>query len=215
MQERTDAVLFDFGGVFTASPFGATEEFGRALGTDPARLLEIVFGPYDQDTDHPWHRVERGELDLVGARNEILALGEKEGVPADPFKVFERMATSGGARSDMVDRARSIRAAGIRTALVTNNVREFRDAWRRMVPVEELFEVVIDSSEVGVRKPDPRIFELALAQLGGIAPHHTVFLDDYPGNVEAAVRLGIRGILVEADPTAALASLDRILAGAR
>ncbi len=59
-----------------------------------------------------------------------------------------------------------------------------------MVPLDELFDVVVDSSEVGVRKPDPRIFELALAELGDVDPARSVFLDDFLGNVEAARRLG-------------------------
>jgi putative hydrolase of the HAD superfamily len=70
---------------------------------------------------------------------------------------------------------------------------------------------VIDSSEVGVRKPDPAIFSLALRELGGIAPEHAVFLDDFPGNVAAARRLGMHGVLVEEDPSGALAELERLV----
>ena len=76
-----------------------------------------------------------------------------------------------------------------------------------------LFEVVIDSSEVGIRKPDPRIYRLALERLGAIDPARSVFLDDYAGNVDAARRVGMLGIVVEADPAPALAELDRLLDG--
>ena len=83
--------------------------------------------------------------------------------------------------------------------------------WRAMVPVDELFELVVDSSDVGVRKPDPAIYHLALEQLGGIPPERAVFLDDFAGNVDAAIALGIHGILVGDEPATSLTELDRLL----
>ncbi len=124
------------------------------------------------------------------------------------------MAGSGGeVRADMVERTRRLRVEGYRTALITNNVVEFRDFWRPLLPLDELFDVVIDSSEVGMRKPDPRIFELALTQMGGIDPTRSVFLDDYPGNITAAEALGMHGVLVEAAYDDAIRRLDAILTG--
>lgn len=204
------AVLFDFGGVFTDSPFDALDVLGERLDADPRVLMEVVFGPYHEDTDHPWHRLERGEIALAAARDEILALGAARGVEADPYQLFAVIG-GGGAREPLVERVRGLLGAGIRTGLVTNNAKEFREGWRSLMPVDELFEVVIDSSEVGVRKPDPRIFELALRGLDGIAPEQTLFLDDFESNLEAAERLGMRGVLVEADPTRALAELDAVI----
>ena len=206
---QTRAVLFDFGGVFTDSPFDALDALGEELGADPAILMEVVFGPYHEDTDHPWHRLERGEVELVRAREEILALGKERGIHADPFELFAIVGRS-GARPELVDRVHSLRTKGLRTALVTNNVKEFRQAWRSMLAVDELFDVILDSSEIGIRKPDPRIFHLALEQLD-IAPGEAIFLDDYASNVHAAEALGIRGVLVEADPSSALAALDALL----
>jgi epoxide hydrolase-like predicted phosphatase len=111
----------------------------------------------------------------------------------------------------MVERAQRIVAHGYRTALVTNNAHEFREGWRRLVPADELFQVIVDSSEVGVRKPDPRIFELALARLGGVPPERALFLDDAASNVAAAEKLGIRSVLVRSDLSDALAALDALL----
>ena len=111
-------------------------------------------------------------------------------------------------RDDVVERARALRAGGHRLGMITNNVAEFRELWRAMLPLDELFDVVIDSSEVGMRKPDPRIFHLALERLGGVDPARSVFLDDYPGNVVAAEAVGMHGILVEADHQPAIARLD-------
>jgi epoxide hydrolase-like predicted phosphatase len=205
------AVLFDFGGVYTTSPFGIFEEAAGELGATPEAVLDLVFGPYDRDTDHPWHRLERGEIPLLEAREAIMALASQAGLAFDPLVILARMAKGGGAREAVVAATRRLRARGLRTALVTNNAREFSSGWRAMIPIAELFDAVIDSSEVGMRKPDPAIFALALRELGGIAPEHAVFLDDFPGNVAAARRLGMHGVLVEDDPTGALAELEKLL----
>ncbi len=206
---QIDAVLFDFGGVFTESPFEAARAFALDLGIEPSVMLETVFGPYDRDSDHPWHRLERGEVPLAEARDGILELGRERGFEADLFRVLAALGSSSGPRAPFLERARALRRRGIATAIVTNNVLEFRDAWRGMIPIDELFDVVVDSCEVGYRKPDPRIFRRAL-ELVGAAPSRALFLDDYEGNVRAARALGLHGILVAPDPTEALAEFDRL-----
>ncbi len=210
-----EVVLFDFGGVFTPSPFTAVDALGAEIGARPGQLQTIVFGPYHQDTDHPWHRLERGELALVDARNEIMALGRAEGIEVDPFQVFARMVNEDGARDELVARTHALRAAGFRTGLITNNAKEFREGWRKLVPADELFEVIVDSSEEGVRKPDPEIFHRTLKRLGGIAPERALFLDDAASNLDAAEALGIRGVLVTEDLSPTLALLDNVLAEKR
>jgi putative hydrolase of the HAD superfamily len=211
MPRRFDAVLFDFGGVFTASPFTAFEDAARELGAEPSRVLEIVFGPYDADTDHPWHRLERGETSFAEARIGIMALGAQAGVEIDPLKILAGMGMGGGPREPLIARTRALRQEGYRTALVTNNAHEFRDAWRPVLPLAELFDAVVDSSEVGMRKPNPAIFQHALERVGGVSPERSIFLDDFAGNVAAAERLGMAAILVTEDPNAAIAELDRLL----
>jgi putative hydrolase of the HAD superfamily len=205
------AVLLDFGGVYTTSPFGVFVEAAAELGATPGQVLGLVFGPYDRDTDHPWHRLERGEIPLLDARQQIMKLASDAGLAFDPLVILARMARGGGAREVVVAATRRLRERGLRTALVTNNAREFSAGWRSLIPIAELFDAVIDSSEVGVRKPDPAIFALALRELGGVAPEETVFLDDFPGNVAAARALGMHGVLVEDDPSGALAELERLL----
>jgi putative hydrolase of the HAD superfamily len=208
---RLEAALFDFGGVFTASPFVAAESLGAELGAAPGRLVELVFGPYEKDTDHPWHRLERGEIDFGVARDAIIALGRAAGLDTDPLRVFQRLGAEPGVRPAFVERARRLRAAGVRTALVTNNAREFREAWRALLPLSELFELVLDSCEVGLRKPDPAIFRMALEALGVTDPARAVFVDDHEANVRAARALGLQGVLVGPDPTSALAELDALI----
>jgi len=206
-----EAVLWDYGGVFMASPFEAMSGVARRMGVEPQRYLAIVFGPYDRDTDHPWHRLERGELSLAEARERIIELGRAEGIDSDPMHLVTAMGGGGIAvRAEVVELARQARSDGVRTALVTNNIAEFRDYWRRSIPLDDLFEQVVDSSEVGLRKPDPKIFELALRQLG-VAAETAVFLDDYEGNVEGARRMGIRAILVTEEYGAALDELRGLL----
>jgi epoxide hydrolase-like predicted phosphatase len=213
MPRHFDAVLFDFGGVFTPSPFGAFESVARELGVEPGVVLEIVFGPYELDTDHPWHRLERGELGLGDARAEIMKLAEARGLTLDPIPVLVRMSGGGKTRELLVARTRALRSEGYRTALVTNNAREFAPSWRNLLPLAELFDAVVDSSEVGVRKPDPAIFEHTLAQIGGVAASRSIFLDDHPGNIAAAQRLGMQAVLVGDDVADALARLESLLSG--
>jgi putative hydrolase of the HAD superfamily len=207
-----DVILFDFGGVFTASPFDAVRLYAEEVGIDVDVALGLCFGPYDQDTDHAWHRLERGEVTLTEAREILVELAASQGHDIDPFQVLARMgSTVDDQRDAVVERTRQLRSEGYRTAIITNNVREFGDGWRGLVPVEELFEVIIDSSTVGVRKPDPRIFHLALDALGGVDPDRAVFLDDAAANVAAAQALGIHGVVVGADRIAALDRLDDVL----
>ena len=212
MPDSIEAILFDFGGVFTPSPFVAVGAVATELGTTRERLIEVVFGPYSSDTDHPWHRLERGEVSMEDAREEILGLGMPHGFQADVYTVFAKMGSAGAIRSEFVDSARAAREAGLRVGLLTNNVAELREHWRQMLPVDELFHDVVDSSEVGMRKPDPRIFALACERLG-VEPSRSVFLDDHDGNVLAAQNAGLRGILVGEDGTEALRELALVLAG--
>ena len=207
------AVLFDFGGVFTDSPFHAVAEFGGDIGADPAHVTRIVFGSYEHDGDHPWHRLERGEITLEAARDEIAALGAQDGLEVDIYTLFMKMAGNNAgadARAPLVDYARGLRESGYRTGIITNNVAEFGEGWRGLIPVDELFEFVVDSSSVGVRKPDPRIFHLALERIASIAPDQVVFLDDYRANVEAARSLGMHAIEV-VDVPSTITELDAML----
>jgi epoxide hydrolase-like predicted phosphatase len=205
------AVLFDFGGVFTPSPFSVVRAAAIELGISEQVAVELCFGPYAEDGDHPWHRLERGEVRLDVAHQELLALASAAGVEIDVFRVLAKIGREDEGRVLMVEGVRALRDAGYRTALVTNNVAEFGDGWRQLIPVDELFEVVIDSCEVGVRKPDPQIFRIALEQLHGVRPEQAVFLDDFEANVASARQVGMHGIVVGEDRAEALARLEALL----
>ena len=209
-----DAVLWDFGGVFMPSPFPFIVEAGRKRGLDPDHALMIMFGPYGEDTDHPWHRLERGEIPIEQARDEIMAMAAADGVDMDPWDVLGDMAKGAQYTIEPVVRAATeFKAGGLQTAIVTNNLAEFRDGWKSLVDVDAICHEVIDSSEVGMRKPDPRIYHLALERLGGVAPERAVFVDDFQGNVDAAAALGLHAVLMEEDPEPALTRVRELVHG--
>lgn len=210
------AVLFDFGGVFINSPFAAAADAAEQLGVPEAELLAHVFGP-DVDGDHPWHRLERGELSFADASAAIarqpLSTGRTQ---LEPMEVLASLAADYAVRDFMVELVRELRATGVATGIITNNIAEFGEAWRAMIPVDELFDDIVDSSAVGLRKPDPAIYRLACDRLG-VAPTSAAFIDDHRGNVAAAAAVGMRavwcGLSIESTRAAA-AELRTLVAGA-
>jgi putative hydrolase of the HAD superfamily len=208
---RFDAVLWDYGGIFTASPFAAAHAYARAQDVEPDEMLRVVFGSYDADTDHVWHQLERGEISFVEALTQIKADAEAAGFRFDTGEMFSMMVTDEIDRTLVVETVRLVRAKGLRTAIVTNNIREYGDAWRAQFPLDELFDAIVDSCEEGVRKPDPAIFRTALERLGVTDPTRVIFLDDFEGNLVAARALGMHAILVGPDPRPALDALAELL----
>jgi epoxide hydrolase-like predicted phosphatase len=197
------AVLFDLTGVLTTSPW---PHFMAASGGN----VEILVGAYHEDGDHPWHRLERGEIGFAEWFQEVSALAAAAGVELD-------LSPMAALREEMVvfphvvERVLELRRDGYLTGLVTNNVREGSNMWRSLMDVDALFDVVVDSSDVGMRKPNPAIFALALEKLGVADPAAAVFLDDLDSNVVAARLAGLHAILVGDPPDPALDQLDALL----
>jgi putative hydrolase of the HAD superfamily len=104
---------------------------------------------------------------------------------------------------------RGLRDRGLRLGLLTNNVREWEPYWRRMLPVDDVFDVIVDSGFVGMRKPERGIYELTLERLG-LPAAECVFLDDLEVNVDAARELGMQGIVYR-DADRAIAEIDALL----
>lgn len=206
------AICWDVGGVFTGTPHAAIAALADEHDLDPGSLSDAVFGRFEFDTDHPWHRLERGEIALRDGWPLIEAEVAALGIDLTLRDVFRRISSDGGDRSEVSALVRAAHDAGIHNAVITNNVREFADmgdgrGWHRWVPLE-LMRVVTDSSAIGVRKPDPAIYIHTLAELG-VDPHESVFVDDTAVNVETAAALGMHGVLVDPEPTSAL---DRVRA---
>lgn len=206
--------IFDYGGVMTESVFR------RRRDADPelVSLLTFFFNDlrsvYHLPTStHDLHLLETGKLSEVEFFRRLCARHAEAGGPAiDPERarslVFAERAEASAA---MVDTVRQLRAAGYRTALLTNNAREWEPMWRGRIPVDELFDVVVDSSVVGLRKPDPRIYELTCERLG-LPPEECIFVDDLQCNVDAAAALGM-DVVHCTDPTAASEVVARRLLG--
>lgn len=212
-----DTVIFDLGGVLSRS--GRPSDIARRYpGHDPEHVLRVLMGDYGTDTDHPWHRLERGEITLDEHRALTATLLTEAGIdPAPPPASSTSTGGTGGRRfsfepnGPVVDLVHDLRAHGVRLGVLTNNVREFRPFWRDMLDFDTLFDDVVDSHEVGMRKPNPAVYQLAVARLGA-DPVRTAFLDDVASNVAAANAAGLVGVMVDPDPTDAVTTV-RTLTG--
>jgi putative hydrolase of the HAD superfamily len=210
-ERAIDAVIFDFGGVLTAN--GRIGDIAKRFDhPDHEAVQRILMGDYGANGDHPWHRLERGEISLDENRRlnkAALAAAGIELRPLAPSNGSERPPMTFERNEPVISLVDELRAAGIRLGVLTNNVREFREMWRSMLPFDEWFDDVVDSHEVGMRKPDPAIYELALTRLG-VHARRTAFLDDVLTNVRAAEQVGMIGVLVPVDPTPAVAEVRRL-----
>lgn len=206
---RFDAVIFDFSGVMVSSAFDAIGAAAADHDMDEDEFLEYLLGPYAEDTDHAWHRVERGEIGIFDWVTDTMSRAEADGIGLD-LGFLTSLLGELEVYDVMVDAARRIHDAGYKTALLTNNIAEGRDSWRPLLPLDEIFDDVVDSSEVGMRKPNPAIYRLSLDRLGGIDPARAVMLDDHPGNCGGARHVGMTAILVE-DPAIAAEELLALL----
>lgn len=200
----TQAVLFDFGGVILTSPFDAFAAYEKANGLPPDLIRTI--NSTDPD-DNAWAQFERGDLTPAGFgelfSEEAAALGHE----IDGLVVLSLI--EGTIRPQMVEAVRKISAAGFKVACLTNNFRSWKSAPQDVQDVMNLFDEVVESSVIGVRKPEPLFYETAL-ELLDIEASEAVFLDDLGINLKPARAMGMTTIKV-GDPNLALAELATIL----
>ena len=202
-----DTVIFDLGGVIMRN--GGPRDFTRRYPDhDPAVVAEIVMGPHHLDTDHQWHRVERGEITLDECRMITKQKLDDAGIvatmpanaPASNTNPFNFQLND-----EMVTFIHDLKSAGIPIGILTNNVKEFRPMWWPLMDYENIFDTIVDSHEVKIRKPNPAIYELTMSRLNA-TPTRTAFLDDLLANVHAANALGMHGVHVEEDSSGAIAA---------
>jgi putative hydrolase of the HAD superfamily len=198
------AVLWDFGGVILSSPFEAFARYERERGLPEGFLRQL--NATNPDTN-AWAKLERSEVDLAGFAELYEAEADAAGHQVEAGAVLALL--SGELRPAMVQALRRIRAEGLAQACLTNNVAGTEAVRPELAEVMALFDTVLESSKLGVRKPDPRFYDLALEAVG-VAPTEAVFLDDLGVNLKPARALGIRTIKV-VDPTDALAELQDVL----
>lgn len=205
-----DAVIFDFAGVLSSSPGEAMAAQMEGFDVDPMTFVSIVMGPLHDDGDHPWHQLERGAITMDDYRSATATLWREAGFESFPTlppgdELIARLRTI----PEMIGAARAIREAGYRTAILTNNVREW-GSWRTRWDADDLVDVIVDSCQVGLRKPNRAIFELTVERLG-TATERTLFLDDFAWNIAGADAAGLQTMHVT-DPVAdAAALLERLL----
>jgi len=202
------AVIFDLGGVIAPSPIEAFRDYERAQGLPHRFISEVIVASGDHGA---WARLERGELDLVGfgAAFEQECADAGQAVAADDMLAC--LHASDGPHPAMLTAVARIRAEGLKTAALTNNwiPTDQAPTTSSRMPLDEIFDVVVESHREGLRKPDPRIYELTCERLG-VAPTETAFLDDLGVNLKPARAMGMFTIKVD-DPHDALAELEAAL----
>lgn len=195
------AVVFDFGGVFTSSPFEAFNRYERDRGL-PENLIRRINSA--NHLENAWARFERAELDLDGFDAAFAAEARAFGFDLPGRDVIPLL--SGDVRPEMVEALRRIRTR-FKTGCITNNVPSMQaigadrpdNLYRR--EIVEMFDHLIESSKVGLRKPDPRIYRMMCEALG-VAPEECIYLDDLGGNLKPARAMGMITIKVENGPQA-------------
>jgi epoxide hydrolase-like predicted phosphatase len=189
-----EAVISDFGGVLTTPLLDTFRAFEQASGVS-LEALGIAIADVARTRGHnPLFELETGrmsEAKFLGSLGDALSthLGREIRLSGFGERYFEHLEPN----QDMIEFMRELRGRGYRLAICTNNVREWEPMWRAMLPVDEIFDVVVDSAFVGARKPDPEIYELTLARLGVAAPA-ALLIDDIELNCKAAEQLGIRSV---------------------
>jgi putative hydrolase of the HAD superfamily len=191
---RVEAIISDFGGVLT-SPLlegftGVVESSGISLESLGKAMVAIA----ERQKSNPLFELETGrmtEAAFMDALSDQLSADHGSDVELDGFgeRYFEHLQPN----DRMIEYMRELRGRGYKMAICTNNVREWEARWRAMLPVDEIFEVVVDSAFVGSRKPEPRIYEITLERLGA-SPEMTLFVDDVEVNCEGARKLGIGAV---------------------
>ena len=209
-----DAVIFDFAGVLSTSPGEMMrhqiDQSGLDIDIDIATFVQVIMGPLDAEGDHPWHRLERGRIDFDEYVAGIEPLWRAAGYTAFPTPPRgDDLLSALSKIPEMIDAATAVRSAGYRTAILTNNIKEW-GAWRQIWDADNLVDVVVDSCEVDMRKPNADIFELTVEQLGSPI-ERTLFLDDFPWNIAGAEAVGLQTMHVTDPVAAAVALLDRLL----
>jgi putative hydrolase of the HAD superfamily len=202
------AVIFDFGGVIVTSPFEAFARYERDNGLPDGFLRRL--NATDPDTN-AWARLERSEVDWVGFAELFAAEARVGGHEIDGRAVLTLLVAE--VRPSMVEALRRCHER-LKTGLLTNNFRAPDVPGRPgsdepMALLADLFDVVVESSKVGMRKPDTAIYELVCRELG-VAPSEAVFLDDLGVNLKAARAMGMTTIKVD-EPGRAIAELERVV----
>ena len=206
------ALISDFGGVLTSPLLAALEGFNDTLGLTGEDFGRAMALAMQEHGEHPLFALERGEI----TEREFLdrlerGLRELRGREVDLSRMAELLMAHLHPNEELFAYYRRLRAArGLRLGILTNNVREWEPLWRSKLPIDEIFDDVVDSAFVGMRKPEPEIYALALERLG-VEAGSCAFVDDTELNVDAARELGFHAVHFR-DTAQAIAELEALLA---
>lgn len=204
---RFEAAIFDFGGVLTTPLQESFAEFAEAIGVDMSDLVRIMLKAYagEEDslvTDFETGRISEEEFSFEFARR----VSEVAGREIESQDIVARLFGGMSLEPEMIDLVRRLKSEGLKTALLSNSwglTSYPRDL------LAELFEVIVISGEVGLRKPDPQIFRMTADRLG-VAPDRCVFVDDHPGHLKAALEERMQTVL-HRTPAETIAEIDELL----
>ena len=188
------AIVSDFGGVLTTPLVESFMAFQDQTGITTETLGKAMQAATEANGENPLFEMERGEISedaflvLLTEHLEPL-LGHHPEMHRFREIYFEALQPN----EEMIELMRELKGMGLRMAMLTNNVREWEPLWRSMLPVDEIFEMVVDSGFVGCRKPESKIYALTLERLGEPA-EACLFVDDVLVNCEGARKAGLRAV---------------------
>lgn len=187
-------VISDFGGVLTTPLAESFMAIQNSVGISPENFGAALSATAERTGKNPLFELECGQItddEFTAQISDSLEpiLGHRPEFREFGLTFFEALHPN----VTMIDLIREVKRNGYRAALLTNNVKEWEPLWRSMLPVDELFETVVDSGFVGCRKPDPRIYEITLGRVE-LPAEVCVFIDDMEINCEAAIGLGMKAI---------------------
>ncbi len=199
-----ETVIFDFGGVITSSPFEAFNRLEAEKGVPKDSVRQINSANPD---DNAWARFERAELDAAGFDEAFAQEARAIGIELRGADVLARLA--GDVRPRMVATLDRLKTEGIRISCITNNVPAGKGSGmamddRKAAAVKDImqrFDHIIESSKAGIRKPDPRIYQMMCDALN-VEPARCIYLDDLGINCKPAAALGMAAIKVSAEQQA-------------
>jgi putative hydrolase of the HAD superfamily len=204
-------VISDFGGVLTTPLMQAFNRVQDDLDVPVEAYGAAMTHSLERDGVHPLFALERGEIteaEFLARLERGLAATLGRDVALHGFGA--RLMDGLGPNRELFDHYAALRRErGLRFALCTNNVREWEPLWRAMLPIDDVFETVVDSAFVGTRKPEPEIYAITLERLG-LPAAECAFVDDLEVNVEAARGAGMQGIVFR-DNAQAIAELEALL----
>jgi putative hydrolase of the HAD superfamily len=191
---RVDAIISDFGGVLTSPLLGSFQAFSESSGVPLGELGQAMVSIGLRLGVNPLFELETGRLsegEFLGSLATQLSEQLGRTIELDGFgeSYFANLEPN----ERLIEYMRELRVRGYKLGICTNNVREWECLWRAMLPVDEIFDVVVDSAFVGTRKPEPRIYELTLERLG-VSAGAALLIDDIEINCDAARKLGMQAV---------------------